>query len=414
MNILVIGNGFDLAHGLPTRYTDFLNWVKEIKKIGFRLKWVDEIPLDEKEADKWLNNNNKPEEWIIEFDNGFILDFLYADTLELRKEIFELNKYNIKEWFIEHNIELPDTYNYFMSDERYDEIVSALTIDEEEKVVKKETSIDCILELINKDNDQKGRSIKFFFEKQKLQYISSDSNKLNKEIYFLIKRNIWLSEFLGMKKYMKDNWIDFEKEISNVIVKYDEEVNGNMESEISSHSYSCFRNYFSDIYSEYQINLEYTAKEFIKKLEFDLKKLIRAFEIYLCDYVEKLEVKKKSPDIDELDIDHILSFNYTHTFSHVYEKERAKKSDFIDYIHGEVNIENSVDTNNMIIGIDEYLPDDRKNIDTEFIAFKKYYQRIHKGTGCKYIDWINTIREENTIYMKKKDDCEVFLKKVMD
>ena len=28
MNILVIGNGFDLAHGLPTKYTDFLEWIK--------------------------------------------------------------------------------------------------------------------------------------------------------------------------------------------------------------------------------------------------------------------------------------------------------------------------------------------------------------------------------------------------
>ena len=27
MNILVIGNGFDLAHGLPTKYTDFLGFV---------------------------------------------------------------------------------------------------------------------------------------------------------------------------------------------------------------------------------------------------------------------------------------------------------------------------------------------------------------------------------------------------
>ena len=25
MRILVIGNGFDLAHGLPTKYTDFLH-----------------------------------------------------------------------------------------------------------------------------------------------------------------------------------------------------------------------------------------------------------------------------------------------------------------------------------------------------------------------------------------------------
>lgn len=32
MNILVIGNGFDLAHELPTKYTDFLEFVKVIKQ----------------------------------------------------------------------------------------------------------------------------------------------------------------------------------------------------------------------------------------------------------------------------------------------------------------------------------------------------------------------------------------------
>lgn len=32
MNILVIGNGFDLAHGLPTRYDDFLTFVDEFIK----------------------------------------------------------------------------------------------------------------------------------------------------------------------------------------------------------------------------------------------------------------------------------------------------------------------------------------------------------------------------------------------
>ena len=28
MNILMIGNGFDLAHGLPTKYGDFLLFAK--------------------------------------------------------------------------------------------------------------------------------------------------------------------------------------------------------------------------------------------------------------------------------------------------------------------------------------------------------------------------------------------------
>ena len=29
MNLLIVGNGFDLAHGLPTSYTDFLKFVNE-------------------------------------------------------------------------------------------------------------------------------------------------------------------------------------------------------------------------------------------------------------------------------------------------------------------------------------------------------------------------------------------------
>ncbi len=29
MNILVIGNGFDIAHGLPTTYKDFLKFIEK-------------------------------------------------------------------------------------------------------------------------------------------------------------------------------------------------------------------------------------------------------------------------------------------------------------------------------------------------------------------------------------------------
>ena len=38
-NILIIGNGFDIYHGLPTRYNDFLflaeNWNSFIEKYGY-------------------------------------------------------------------------------------------------------------------------------------------------------------------------------------------------------------------------------------------------------------------------------------------------------------------------------------------------------------------------------------------
>ena len=34
MEILMIGNGFDLEHGLPTKYADFLDFVNSIDNWG--------------------------------------------------------------------------------------------------------------------------------------------------------------------------------------------------------------------------------------------------------------------------------------------------------------------------------------------------------------------------------------------
>ncbi len=76
----------------------------------------------------------------------------------------------------------------------------------------------------------------------------------------------------------------------------------------------------------------------------------------------------------------------------------------IDFIHGKADINNTVETNNMVLGIDEYLSEDRKNRDIEFIGFKKFYQRIYKQTGCKYKEWVDTIRKEGKIISKDFDD----------
>lgn len=39
MDILIIGNGFDLAHGLPTKYTDFLQ-ICSIAKTA-KVSWIE-------------------------------------------------------------------------------------------------------------------------------------------------------------------------------------------------------------------------------------------------------------------------------------------------------------------------------------------------------------------------------------
>lgn len=59
MNILVIGNGFDLAHGLKTSYKDFLNYCRTLSMDdNFRQKnvWLNSfLSRQEKIGDKWID-----------------------------------------------------------------------------------------------------------------------------------------------------------------------------------------------------------------------------------------------------------------------------------------------------------------------------------------------------------------------
>lgn len=227
----------------------------------------------------------------------------------------------------------------------------------------------------------------------------------------LIDNNFWMEYFLSVykkrEKEGKNGWIDFESEISGVIQELENDIyklsnSRSIDGSIDKLSNNILHKKYSEIIEgrvEYTKGVTY--KEVRNQLLIDLNKLIRVLEIYLCEYVEKLEIEKKSPDIDGLEIDFILSFNYTHIFSKLYDVSALSKqgaTDLFDYIHGEANISNTVETNNMVLGIDEYLLEDKKNNDTEFIAFKKYYQRIYKGTGCKYRNWLDNIWEEMIDY----------------
>ena len=41
-NILVIGNGFDLAHGLDTRYDDFIDWIRKFQNEHSETLWQED------------------------------------------------------------------------------------------------------------------------------------------------------------------------------------------------------------------------------------------------------------------------------------------------------------------------------------------------------------------------------------
>lgn len=332
MNILLIGNGFDLAHGLPTKYTDFLEFVKMIKIIK------------EKNI----------------FNDGFAISdaVCNVDNRKLHQDI-------------------------------------RLTI-------------------LNKANNNK---------------LEEDS----KELIDCINHNIWIEYFLQCDSFLKQNWIDFESEICRIIKIVDNDIhrNGGLDTVVRNISEDFFANYFLDNLDERIQMRDETAfikyaelpvgeqskyveqyrqdnpveplKEeiiygnLISILEDDLNKLIRALEIYMCEYVEKIDIIEKSPNIDKEEIDFILSFNYTHIFSKLYSvscQSKKEIDDPFDYLHGEAKINNTIETNNMVLGIDEYLPKKRRNKETEFITFKKFYQRIYKQTGSEYKRWIVIIKNQ--------------------
>lgn len=334
MNILVIGNGFDLAHGLPTKYTDFLFFCDMILKIvevnGVELL----IPENKEDFKKWLDDGS---------------DVSLANTNDLFKYYNEKYSTGIAERDKKVYRSILD--DYFVSD--------------------------------------------FLSDKYDIQ--------IKKEIIYLVYNNNWIKYFLQCDMHGSENWIDFESEISKIVQSMDNDMHG---SENSFDLYDEIDIFFSSDFLE-NLQEEYGCaifKEIRDILEKDLNALIRALEIYLCEYVEKIEIQEKSPDIDGLEIDFILSFNYTHIFLKLYDVSSVSKQEVanpFDYIHGEANNENSIESNNMVLGIDEFLPDDRKNKDIEFIAFKKFYQRIYKGTGCKYKEWADLFKK-NERELKEK------------
>lgn len=346
MNILVIGNGFDLAHGLPTKYTDFLFFCKVINCI--------------------IKDN------------------------EIERKIVKIDKYNTI--WIDPSEEL--SFKKIKSIEDFVYNVSPLNsnANERDKKVYNEIINNFIREyLLGEGRDQ----------------------KLVKDIICLIFNNFWINYFLQCNMHGNENWIDFESEISNVVKCIDKKMRDEKCNLYDSAKLQR-GHYMEQLFMEKYGSVSY--KGIRDKLEGDLNKLIRAFEIYLTEYVEKIEIQEKSLDINDLEIDFILSFNYTHIFSKLYDVSSQSKQeiadDSFDYIHGQVDAKNSIESNNMVLGIDEYLGKKRRNKDIEFVKFKKYYQRVYKGTGSKYEEWINVIREENNIYMERKHDCEIYIRNI--
>ena len=310
MNILVIGNGFDLAHGLPTSYSDFLNFCKSAKKIYTYNSSVSCAAYQRDDLDGWIMND----------------------------------------------------------------------------YIKKRLK-----------NDFENRQCKKALDKGGIAGEVVTPDKALDELYTYIKDNTWLEYFENCPSYVGENWIDFEAEIARVIRSLDDV----RDMIINNKSIPSIQNekglILTAIIKTAKTTLQTALKDiraidnFSNFLYAELERLIRALEIYIAEFVGKIKVEKKSADISALYPDHLLSFNYSNTYERIYGK--GKEIEY-DYFHGKADVENTLESNNMVLGIDEYLPNDVKDKKTEFIAFKKYYQRMHKKSKRLSEIWCSEIKKE--------------------
>lgn len=304
--ILLIGNGFDLAHGLPTSYSYFLDFCDKIKEILL----FQDFSNDEWKKDIILN-------WDI--DNS------------IKSKLFE-------EWNTNNNL-----------------------------------------------------------------------NKLFIEIYDNIKINIWITYFLKKRNQLGKNWIDFESEISNVVQAFEcvrdytergkviprSGIEGKKVEEVETFI-DIFEGNDSKKFQLSYFNLNIFNK-CIKQMTLDLDSLIRALEIYISGFINKIEGLQKNDDIKDINPDCVLSFNYSNTYERIYGQSNKIK---YDYIHGKADINNNVETCNLVLGIDEYLEGHDRDEKLEFLAFKKFYQRIYKSTDSSYMEWIDEIHRNFLITYK--------------
>ena len=292
-NILIIGNGFDLYHNLPTRYTDFLTLV-----------------------DYW--------------------DDFYSEYQSVL-ESFKFGCFEPK-----HKISLDLNCGKFTRD-----------------AVKEIASNACM------------------FDKENIDYLNNH-----------LKTNKWI-QYFNETGYKEEGWIDFEREIENVLLRierYFSIILPSIESQkikreicapiINDTSLDLILELFGDnidladvgnafdLESNNQIDRAKQKNLLIHNMKNELDVLIICFRLYILEFVNWIEVNRHCDQIDKLGKFKLLTFNYTSILSEYYPNHLIEEP---CYVHGNVT------DNNMVMGIrDDFCEN------TDYIYFQKYFQRIQK------------------------------------
>ena len=211
------------------------------------------------------------------------------------------------------------------------------------------------------------------------------------------EKNCWYKyfDYLIYKKQLKGvNWIDFEAEISKVVQKIEHSPvveEDRFKSMTNVQLYQIDRGVHEEILLNFMNAITYTFKtnefnSFVAKLEKDLSDFINALDYYIA-FIDGFSVEKSVTDIQEIDVDKVISFNYTDTYRRLYYPDMPDER--IHFIHGKANRTLGDSASKLVLGTNDTLSNQEKDSNISCLKFKKYFQRIYKKTGNDYKIFLN-------------------------
>jgi hypothetical protein len=343
MNILIVGNGFDLSHYLPTKYDHFMDVMGVIENWG--------ESKGDMNFDDLFGSLYEKEDYF--FDNTKAM--YKTDEIKISGDQIQGLQEQLKEnvW-----------YQYF-SDH----------VKEVKTWIDFETKIHDALNIIA-----------HFIQKIESKY--SETGYLLDEICFygearenqiFIKREY--CNVLGFLNIFNSGYYldeDVEEENGKFFTKI---------HDVGDPEVGDFRFYINNDYLQYRTGFSNIKVDLIfQNLQSSLDDFISIFNQYLELIVSQLTPKnqlKISTD-DRFSPDEIYSFNYTNTYKRLY---RNRKTKFLHGSHGE--------DQNIVLGVSDLESESLKKI--KVYGFTKYQQKLFKDTDYLFVDEYKKIIKFKTI-----------------
>ncbi|RLL48614.1 hypothetical protein D9K79_05310 [Acinetobacter cumulans] len=338
MNILIVGNGFDLSHYLPTKYDHFMDAMNAIEN------WDEvkgDMGFDDLFGGKyWHKDEETSEEW----QNSF---FQHTKAMYRTDEIkISVDQIKVLKEQLKDNV----WYQYFSDHVR--EVKTWIDFENKIKNALYEISIFFLaVENVAKKNSQ-------------FSSVITHDEKVNNSV-LINKHTSSVLDLLGILdctfyKWLdgnleqcscNDEWINTRYKVKEKFIQENKLYKKIKFEAVENHLQSNINN-FSQLFNEYLLLIESLFSKKIPSMKSDLK------------------ILKMSK------IDKVFSFNYTSTFEHLYGTVG------VDFLHGKIS--KNKEEVNIVLGVSEL--DKHSLMKYGFYGFLKYHQKLLNDTDYLFLD----------------------------